>query len=336
VTPAGSLSVFAGTGLSGPPTAGLATSSDLDSPFGVAVDSFRNVYIADTGNADVEEVFSGVATTSAGTSTTTGTTTTTSGTGGVPESSSGPTVTGTGRAGHVLMCSPGSWTSAPDQFIYQWTADGTPIAGATNSTYRVTSSDEQLTIRCVVVAVNGAGGSPPAISNGIAIPVPKVAGCPAATGRLAGSNLGPIRLGMTRAQAHAAFRRSSNRGKKYEDFFCLTPIGVRVGYGSPTLLRTLLTRERSRFADRVVWASTASRYYGIDGVRAGEAIAAAGATLHTGFPFRIGANDWYLARTTGSTVVLKVRHGIVEEIGIADRSLTTTRTAQHALLTSFS
>jgi sugar lactone lactonase YvrE len=56
VTPSGTLSVFAGTGTAGAPTAGPATSSDLDVPRGVAVDSSGNVYIADAGNDDVEKV----------------------------------------------------------------------------------------------------------------------------------------------------------------------------------------------------------------------------------------------------------------------------------------
>ncbi len=51
VTPSGTLSIFAGVvGQSGAPTAGPATSSDLGSPQGVAVDSSGNVYIADDGN----------------------------------------------------------------------------------------------------------------------------------------------------------------------------------------------------------------------------------------------------------------------------------------------
>ena len=57
VTPSGTLSIFAGVvGHSGPPTAGPATSSDLNSPSGVAVDSSGNVYIADAGNDVVEKV----------------------------------------------------------------------------------------------------------------------------------------------------------------------------------------------------------------------------------------------------------------------------------------
>ncbi len=54
------------------------------------------------------------------------------------------------------------------------------------------------------------------------------------------------------------FTHSSNRGKRYEDFFCLTPIGIRVGYGSPKLLAKLSSRERAQLKDRVVWISTSN------------------------------------------------------------------------------
>ena len=52
-------------------------------------------------------------------------------------------------------------------------------------------------------------------------------------------------LPVGRAQAVHAFAHSSNRGKKYEDFFCLTPRGVRVGIASPKLVKTLPKSERS-------------------------------------------------------------------------------------------
>ena len=59
VTPEGVLSIIAGSGSSGAPTAGTATSSALNTPTGVAVDSSGNVYIADSGNNQVEKVTSG-------------------------------------------------------------------------------------------------------------------------------------------------------------------------------------------------------------------------------------------------------------------------------------
>jgi sugar lactone lactonase YvrE len=56
VTPAGTLSVVAGTGRMGAPTPGAARSSDLDTPYGVTVDGAGDVVIADTFNHEVESV----------------------------------------------------------------------------------------------------------------------------------------------------------------------------------------------------------------------------------------------------------------------------------------
>jgi sugar lactone lactonase YvrE len=60
VTPDGTLSIVAGTGTRGTPTPGPATSSNLNRPWSVGVDSVENVYIADTGNHVVSKVSSGV------------------------------------------------------------------------------------------------------------------------------------------------------------------------------------------------------------------------------------------------------------------------------------
>ena len=47
VTPGGTLSVFAGSGVNGAPVAGAATSSPMRLPAGIAVDSAGNVYVSD-------------------------------------------------------------------------------------------------------------------------------------------------------------------------------------------------------------------------------------------------------------------------------------------------
>ena len=57
--------------------------------------------------------------------------------------------------------------------------------------------------------------------------------------------------------------------------------------------------------------------------------------LGTEPPFHIGLNYWYLARKATYTAVLKVRGGVVEELGIADNALTTSRSLQSTLMHSF-
>jgi Secretory lipase len=159
--------------------------------------------------------------------------------------------------------------------------------------------------------------------------------CPVATGRLSGDTLGLVHLGMTRAQARKAYTHSSNHGKRYEDFFCLSPVGVRVGYASPKLLNTVPSHQRTAYRGRVVWASTSDILYAVTGVRPGTAVKAIPKQLKLGKPFHVGLNFWYLAPSGRATAVLKVRRGTIEEIGIADKQFTRNRAADRVFLRSF-
>jgi hypothetical protein len=253
-----------------------------------------------------------------------------------PEDIVRPAIAGTAKAGSTLFCSPGSWSGGTVSYAYQWSRDGTPIAGATSSTYKVLAIDEGNTLACATTAVNIAGAGVPAASAGVLVPVPHVSRCPAASGKLSGNALGLVKLGDTRKQAEKAYTHSSNRGTRYEEFFCLTPIGVRVGYASPKAVAKLSSAEHKALAGRVIWISTSSAHYAVDGIRPGATVAAAAKKLKLGPVFRIGLNDWYLAPAGSATAVLKVRHDIVQEIGIASKQLTQGRAAQRLFLTSFS
>jgi hypothetical protein len=64
-------------------------------------------------------------------------------------------------------------------------------------------------------------------------------------------------------------------------------------------------------------------------------VAAARKALKLIGPFTVGLNTWYLARDGGVTAVFKVRHGLIEEIGIGYTALTKNTRAQRRFLTSF-
>jgi len=247
-----------------------------------------------------------------------------------------PAISGSAKAGRTLSCSTGRWKNRPTRFAFQWSRDGTPIAGASHHTAKIQTGDEGLSLTCAVTASNALGRGHWATSLKVAVKVPFVRGCPRATGRPKGQTLGLVRLGMTRTQARRAFTRSTDRGKRFEDFFCLTPIGVRVGYASNALLTTLPRATRSGVGGQVVLALTANAFYALRGIRPGATIAAAHKALRTAAPFHVGLNYWYTAHNGNTTAVLKVRHGIVQEIGIADAKLMHGRKAQRAFIKSFS
>jgi hypothetical protein len=160
--------------------------------------------------------------------------------------------------------------------------------------------------------------------------------CAKPSGRLAGATLGPVRLGMTRAGARSRFARVSLRGRRYMDFFCPAHNGIRVGYPSPKLLHTLSHAEQRRVQGQAVLVLTANRHYALRGVRPGARLKEVARRLRVGKGFHVGLNWWYLAPNASSRGVLKVRSGVIEEIGIANPRLTGTRHAALKFLNSFS
>jgi hypothetical protein len=183
-----------------------------------------------------------------------------------------PAISGTPKAGKAVTCSTGRWTNRLTHFAYRWSRNGTPIAGALRRVEKVQTGDEGLSLTCAVTATNALGFGHRATSPKLAVKVPFVRGCPRATDPPRGQKLGLVRLGSTRTQTRRAFTHSSDRGKRFEDFFCLTPIGVRVGYASNTLLKTLPSRTRRTVAGRVVLALTANAFYALHGVRPGATV----------------------------------------------------------------
>jgi hypothetical protein len=314
----------------------------------VAVDSAGDVYVADTDQFTIGLINPAV-----------------------PSNSTVPLVTGTPTVGQALSASNGAWSPTPTGYAYEWqdcdSAGNSCIAvtGATTSTYALTSADIAHTIRVLVTASNSSGSAssvsapttlvpalptittattttptttttatPPTTTPATLVPVLKP-GYPNPTGRLASRTLGRVQLGMTRAQSSGLYADSSTHGKRYEEFFSLTGGEVRVGYASPRLLNTLPVTERNALQGRVVLALTANPFYAMRGIRPGASLPTAVKALHTGTVFHVGLNDWYMAPDGSSTTVLKVRDGTIQEIGIADISLTT-RQAQRTFITSFS
>ncbi len=160
-------------------------------------------------------------------------------------------------------------------------------------------------------------------------PVP---GCPVATGRLAGRTLGPVTLGMTLARTRRAFTRSSSRGRRDVVYFCLTPQGIRVGYPPASLLGRLPASVRRRVSGRAILALTSNPRYALDGVRAGTRLSTVARRLRVGRGVRVGLNTWYLVPGRTARGLLKVRDGVIAEVGIVDPSVAGERAAARRLL----
>ena len=127
---------------------------------------------------------------------------------------------------------------------------------------------------------------------------------------------------MTRARARHLYPRYSTRGRRDTDFYCARPIGIRGGYPTTSILRALPRRSRRRYSGHLVLLLSANHRYALHGVRPGTRLRRVARRLHAGRRYRVGSNDWYVVANGASHGVLKVRHGVIVEVGIATKVLT--------------
>jgi hypothetical protein len=86
-----------------------------------------------------------------------------------PAAAEPPVITGTPAVGQTLAASTGTWDAEGLAFSYQWFADGTPIAGQTRATYRVSPSVAGKEITVVVTATRADGATGTATSAGVRV-----------------------------------------------------------------------------------------------------------------------------------------------------------------------
>jgi hypothetical protein len=80
--------------------------------------------------------------------------------GSAPANTVLPAISGTATVGDVLAGSTGTWTSGTSiTYTYQWNGDGSPISGATSSSYTLQQGDQGDTITVTVTATNSTGPS---------------------------------------------------------------------------------------------------------------------------------------------------------------------------------
>jgi hypothetical protein len=126
----------------------------------------------------------------------------------------------------------------------------------------------------------------------------------------------------------------STRGRRSWDFFCLAPVGIRAGYANAKMLRGLRRAQRRGLNRRVVILLSSDRRYSLHGVPPGARLRRVARDLRISRLIRIGANDWYITPNGASHGVIRVRHGVIEEIGIANKFLTRNYSATRQLLRS--
>lgn len=248
-----------------------------------------------------------------------------------------PVITGSPQPGRTLRCSTGTWTGDPSSYAYQWELTGRPVAGATSSSFVVQIADEASgpsdTLVCVVTARNPEG-SASAPSQGVLVASGSTK-CPRPTGSLSGLKIGVLRIGMTKTQARKTLKIFKVTKNRFDNFCLFAGWGIRVAYPTPSLLKTVSPHVARGLKNRIAIALTANPFYAFKGVRPGTAVASVIRRLHLGKPFHVGSNEWYFSPAKPANGLLKVRGGIIQEVGLATRALSGSRHAQSRLLRAF-
>lgn len=107
----------------------------------------------------------------------------TGGTGEAILNTSAPSISGIPETGRTLVASTGEWSVAGLSFAYQWRRSGSPIAGATASSYEVVVADEGRLITVTVTATRS-GYSPGSATSGSVLAEPPTVVLPEPTATL--------------------------------------------------------------------------------------------------------------------------------------------------------
>jgi hypothetical protein len=252
-----------------------------------------------------------------------------------PVNISPPTITGTPLPGNTLTCNPGTWSGNPTSFDYQWNRDTSQIPTATQPQYQVQIADEGHGLGCDVAASNGSASSSATASAPVIVAMKGTLKCPKPSGRISAASVGPLALGMKQARARGILRRFAVTRNHFDDFCLFGGWGIRVGYAPSRLLAGLGPGGRRSLVGKIVIALTANPFYALDGVAPGASLQLARSKLRLGKVFHIGLNDWYVESRAAANGVLKVRGGVIQEVGLVNKELTRTRRSQSRLLNGF-
>ena len=74
-----------------------------------------------------------------------------------PVNTVAPSISGTSTVGSILTANNGTWTGEGITFSYQWSVNGSAVAGATDNTFDTTGRAVGNVVRVKVYAENGGG-----------------------------------------------------------------------------------------------------------------------------------------------------------------------------------
>ncbi len=162
-------------------------------------------------------------------------------------------------------------------------------------------------------------------------------GCDRPTGKASKTSLDRTKLGRDRLKNLKRFK-IGRRSRGSVDKFCFTDRrALRIGYPSSALRKKFGKKNRKRFtAKKGILILTSSKKFKLSKVRVGSSTRTLRKSIgRRARGIKVGRNTWYTKKGSKARIVYKVRGKKVYEIGIADRTLTGSRSAQKRFFKSF-
>jgi hypothetical protein len=222
----------------------------------------------------------------------------------------------------------------------------TPVYGARSLEFEIaaggTTSTGTTTTTTPTGTTTGTTSTPPsAATTTTASTTPSAPsgtpGCERPSGKLTATAVGPLALGLKRAAARRLIVPFTAEPDGVDSFCLYGGQGIKVGYPSAKLLRRFSRETAKLVTGTAALVMTSDAFYSLDRIHPGAKLTAAVLRrLRLGEPVLVAANSWYL--TSPGRVArgaFKVRNGVVLEVGVVDRRLTSNSASQRALLRSF-
>ncbi|MBO0768269.1 MAG: hypothetical protein J2O48_06250 [Solirubrobacterales bacterium] len=159
-------------------------------------------------------------------------------------------------------------------------------------------------------------------------------GCPKPGHSIDGTRVGFLTLGISRAHSRRVLRKWNTHRRPNMDYYCVQRGLVRAAYGYKSLL-AFLPHKQYKLAGRALWIVTGNPHYSLSRVRPRMTLKQVRRLHRLSHPIKLGTNTWYVFPTRKATGVIKFHRGRVYEIGLANRSLTTSFKSTRLLLNSF-
>ena len=158
--------------------------------------------------------------------------------------------------------------------------------------------------------------------------------CVTTKGGIKGTGLGAARLSRTRTKQRKTLEGTLLSDRPGIDRYCLEKArgNLRVGYPTKRLNSQISRKSRARIKSKAIYLGTTSKSFSLSKLKVGSRTKTLRKRLKGEKRYVVGKNVWYVAKGKKARILFRARKSKVQELALADKGLTATRTSTVRLL----